>query len=216
MKLKFIFILFLMVGWKTISAQPKVSQNQKTENLGKHLQENDSLFYVIIAKEQVEESLDSVRENADEFIPPVLFAMAQYFFENEEKDQAVFWYYVALLRAMNDTQQEDLLFNKNKHTIFIYTQIFGRSIERYAFTNILYTKNQILEACDYVRKNPALYSSAWIYFDGAEKEKDILDLRSMALSSAEEEIIRIGTVKKFEKNLEKFLKGEKLDKFIYE
>jgi len=187
-------------------------ENRSTVQVWNHLQKNDSLFYAIVNREITEENLERIRTNPNKFIPPVLFATAQYIFQNKDKDEAVFWYYVALLRAMNDTQQNELLFDRNKHIVFIYTQIFGRSIETYTTTNIQYTEKQILAACDYVRENHGLYSSAWIYLDGAEQEKDIPDI---IINSQENKKQRLLTVNKFEENLNKYLKGKLTDEFKY-
>lgn len=215
MKIIVLIIFLLSSGWQSIFAQPKPLENGDTAQVWNHLQKNDSLFYALITQDIKEEQLDAIRVNADAFIPPVIFALAQDLFDNGSKNEAVFWYYVALLRAMNDTQQEELLFDKNKHTIFLYTQIFGKSIETYSTANIDQSEKLILAACDYVREFPALYSSSWIFLDGAENEKDLADFPVTSKNSQEIKQQRLCTVDKFEENLNKYLNGEITDKFKY-
>lgn len=216
MKLKFVFFLLLTLGWNTISAQPTDMQNKNTAQVWEHLQKNDSLFYAIVNREISEENIELIKENPDKFIPPVVFATAQYIFQNEDKEEAVFLYYTALLRAMNDAHQEKKLFDKNKHTVFIYTQIFGRSIAEYTFSNLAVTEQQVRDAGEEVKETPSHYNSAWIYFDGAEYRQVIADLQNEEKDSIEQEKQRKLIVSNFENNLENFLEGKLLDQFKYE
>lgn len=190
------------------------SQNNfSEEEVWENLKINDSLFYELLSKRKIHEKVFEIQSDSKKYNPPVLFALAHNLFDNNQKDQAVFWYYVGLLRAMKDAQQEQQLFEKNKHSIDLYVEFLGKPIEKYTLQHFSHTQSIVLEACQFVKENPTTYSSAWIFLDGAEKKEDLASFEQFVFKEEREEWMTQKTVEFFKENLNRFISAQSVHVF---
>lgn len=110
------------------------------------------------------QAISEVLANPNAFTPPVLYALANTLFQNEEKDQAAFWFYVGQLRARVDAN-----LCKDKSARQMVTQLnnmFGFDINQYTFQDIEKLKVTVDKVVDYVKTNPENYDHRWIALHG--------------------------------------------------
>ncbi|NMH27939.1 hypothetical protein [Flavobacterium silvaticum] len=127
---------------------------------------------------QKEKAAKQILEKPNDYNPGVLYALSDYLFSADKKDDATFWFYVAQLRARIDANicaEESA-----KQAVGVLNQTFGPTINEYAFKDKAKLETTVNRVVDFVMKNPENYDRRWINLygmgammsgmEGAEKE----------------------------------------------
>lgn len=155
---------------KRVNETDQVTGSYRGEFLALGIGQSESLINSI--KDANNETINSVLSHPNDFIPPVLFALADQLFEMSEPRAAMFWYYTAQLRARSDanksldpTVSEGLL-NLNRY--------YGHKIGHYAKAHLEELNEIMARVIEYDRISKRLYEPKWVAVLGADaytKEK---------------------------------------------
>jgi|SRR5699024_6472870 len=129
----------------------------------------DKAFEILMIGEENEKTalIGTVAAHPNDYIPPVLFALSQECFINGEKEKALFWFYLAQVRARYDVQLSiEKLRPTGKKIVGLYIWEFGRDISRYAFQHPKLLQKVMVVVYDFMRYNEANYCHTWLYLDG--------------------------------------------------
>jgi hypothetical protein len=158
-------------------------------------------------EEILEKNLGTILLNPNKYNPTVLYVVSLKLFEQEKKDDAVFWYYVAQLRARYDS---NLCLDKSaKQAAGQLGSMFGKKINPYAFEDLVELEIIVNKAIAFVKENEEDYDHRWINLHGmspmikslAEKEgKSVNTSEDTALTKPREEwpAIKQETIKTYQ------------------
>jgi hypothetical protein len=124
-----------------------------------------------------QQTLDSILSSPNSYNPPVLYALSRVLYNQDKKDEAAFWFYVAQLRARYDANL--CLDNSAKDAVSILNNEYGPDINKYAFQNIDSLEKTVIKVVDYVRNNEENYDHRWINLHGMDA---FLDAKSKKIS----------------------------------
>ncbi len=128
--------------------------------------DEQEMFYGLLGDEGVtlQTRIDEVLEKADYYDPPVLFALAYRLFQEGEKEQAVFWFYLARVRSQFSVGlMNNPLRGFAEKKIGLYTEYFGFSIEKYALSHGAVLRPALKEVESYLENHPEHYNLLWPY-----------------------------------------------------
>jgi hypothetical protein len=108
--------------------------------------------------------VDSIEHNANYYAPPVLYYLSHFLFLSNKMNEAIYWFYVAQLRARYDVNR----CTDKTATATAYNSNFGPDINQYAFTHIDSLEKIIPKVVDYVRSNEEHYDQRWINLTGMQ------------------------------------------------
>jgi hypothetical protein len=164
---KIIGIFFLLAA---ISAKSQNGENHQVEPKGVYKEINttrDSKIMEHLMSEsftQKQSLIDSVQKNPNIYIPPVLYALSYALFQKNKKDDATYWFYLAQLRARYDVNR----CADKTASAAQYNQLFGPSINEYAFANLDMLEKTIPKIIAFVESNEELYDQRWINLNGMD------------------------------------------------
>jgi hypothetical protein len=122
----------------------------------KNLQSND--------EKQRMEAVESILGIPYDYNPTVLYLLSKELYQQGNKDEATFWFYVAQLRARYDA---NLCMDKSAaHVILEFYYNYGQDINKYAFQDIDKLEQTVTKAVDFVRNNNEDYDHRWINLYG--------------------------------------------------
>jgi hypothetical protein len=98
------------------------------------------------------------------YAPPVLAAAAVELFAAGRRDEAVFWFYAAQLRARFDANRA--ADRTAGGAVAALTQHYGPSINRYAFTDPAGLRTVVERVVEWDRTTPHEYDHRWINLHG--------------------------------------------------
>ncbi|HZY40097.1 MAG TPA: hypothetical protein VFE53_25770 [Mucilaginibacter sp.] len=108
--------------------------------------------------------IDSVKRNANHFIPPVLYILSAVLYRDHKYSEAAYWFYVAQLRARYDVNR----CTDKTASAGAFNENFGPPINEYAFKNLDTLQTIITNVVAYVRANQELYEQRWINLEGMQ------------------------------------------------
>ena len=114
--------------------------------------------------------VDSIELNANHFAPPVLYLLSNVLFLQQKYSEAMYWYYVAQLRARYDVNR----CTDKTASASDYNEKFGLVINDYAFKHLDSLEKIIPRVIAYVRSSDELYDQRWINLDGMNAMEESL------------------------------------------
>jgi hypothetical protein len=114
----------------------------------------------------IQHTVDSILKNPNFYNPPVLYALSRVLYNQDKKDEATFWFYVAQLRARYDANL--CLDNTAKQGVSILNSEYGPDINKYAFQNIDSLEKTVNKVVDFVKTNDENYDHRWINLHGMD------------------------------------------------
>jgi len=106
--------------------------------------------------------IDSVEQNPNVYIPPILYALSYEVFNSGNKEDGMFWFYLAQLRARYDVNRcADKTANASE-----YNMTFGPAINDYAFKHIDTLTKVVDKVVTFEKVNEENYDQRWINLSG--------------------------------------------------
>ena len=115
-------------------------------------------------KNQKKQAVETIVNNPNDFNPPVLYSLSRELFLQGDKDNAIFWFYVAQLRARYDANL--CMDNSAKQAVSVLNNEYGPDINKYAFQDIDKLEKTVNKVVDFVRSNNENYDHRWINLHG--------------------------------------------------
>lgn len=169
-------IVLLVIGISFCSKSAGYAQQSTTDSLVLSFQKQNILFYALLDDKVNSQGVEEIVKNAEAYIPPILFALAQRYKVHSDYKKALYWSYVAQMRTRIDQEENDLLSQHKQKVGSLYQDYFKMEIP----SQLREEPNSVKEIVDAaileVKNNPVDYSSCWIYYDGAESIKKIKEL----------------------------------------
>jgi hypothetical protein len=117
-------------------------------------------------KEFKQQTVESILKNPSYYNPPVIYALSRELYNQDKKDDAMYWFYVAQLRARYDA---NLCMDKSaKQAVSILNNDYGPDINKYAFKDIDKLEKTVAKLVDFVRTNEENYDHRWINLHGMD------------------------------------------------
>lgn len=113
-----------------------------------------------------QQAVDSILKNPNFYNPPVIYALSRELFNQDKKDDAMYWFYVAQLRARYDANL--CMDNTAKQGVSILNGEYGPDINKYAFQDIDKLEKTVTQVVDFVRTNEENYDHRWINLHGMD------------------------------------------------
>lgn len=117
-------------------------------------------------KKLKQQAVDSILKNPNFYNPPVIYALSRELFNQDNKDDAMYWFYVAQLRARYDANL--CMDNSAKQAVSILNGEYGPEINNYAFQDIDKLEKTVTKVVDFVKKNEENYDHRWINLHGMD------------------------------------------------
>lgn len=115
-------------------------------------------------EQQKKMAIENILKSPNDYNPPVLYALSRALFQQGNKDEAMFWFYVAQLRARYDANL--CMDNSAKDATSILTDEYGPEINKYAFQDIDKLEKTMNRVVNFVRTNMENYDHRWINLHG--------------------------------------------------
>jgi hypothetical protein len=112
-------------------------------------------------KQQV---IDSILLFPNRYNPPVLYALSRELFQKEKKKEAMYWFYLAQLRARYDANR--CADSSAQQGVMVLNFEYGPVINVYAFENIDLLKTTVERVIEFVRTNDEDYDQRWLNLHG--------------------------------------------------
>lgn len=113
-----------------------------------------------------QQTLDSILKNPNFYNPTVLYAVSRELFIKDKKDEGMYWFYVAQLRARYDSNL--CLDETAKQAVSILNNYYGSDINKYAFQDLNKLEEIVVKVVDFVRTNDENYDHRWINLHGMD------------------------------------------------
>lgn len=110
------------------------------------------------------QTVETILKAPNSFNPPVIYALSKELFNRDKKHEAVFWFYVAQLRARYDANL--CLDTSAKQAVSMLNSTYGPAINEYAMKNIDFLEKTINQVVAFVRENEETYDHRWINLHG--------------------------------------------------
>lgn len=112
----------------------------------------------------IKKAVKSILAAPNKYNPVVLYAVSARLFQQEKKDEAVFLYYVAQLRARYDS---NLCLDKSAgQAASQLASMFGQKINPYAFEDLKKLETTVNNVVAFVKNNEEDYDHRWINLHG--------------------------------------------------
>jgi len=169
LSLVIIFIVSCSSKKSSVNAQVKnvvVDPKGEYKNIDIQLQEKTI--------ETLKSTAEEIISNPNIFDPTVLYNLSQYLFNDEQKDEAAFWFYTAQLRARYDANRCND--QSAKQAVSVLNNTFGPQINKYGFSDIDNLDKIVNKVIQFVKLNKEEYDHRWInrhgmgYFLNDKKE----------------------------------------------
>jgi len=106
--------------------------------------------------------INSVQRSANDYTPSLLYIMSSVLFNDGKQEDAMYWFYLAQLRARYDTNRcADKTASPAR-----YNSMIGPPINEYAFKHLDVLKRVVDSVVNYVKINEENYDPRWINIEG--------------------------------------------------
>ena len=110
------------------------------------------------------EVINGIIDKPENFAPPVLYVLSSVLFEQDKKEDALFWFYAGQLRGRIDA---NICADKSaRAAVAEMNERFGTPINQYAFKNIPLLTNTVERVLAWEEKTPCQYDRRWINLHG--------------------------------------------------
>ena len=117
-------------------------------------------------------AIDQVKASPGKVAPPALYSMSNEMFRLDQKDEALFWFYLGQLRARSDANKTNDV--SARQAVGVLNSQYGPLINQYAFRNtkvnykkaLADIKSLATKVVDWDRKHPREYDPRWISLHG--------------------------------------------------
>ncbi|MBD1387224.1 hypothetical protein IDJ75_18190 [Mucilaginibacter rigui] len=163
-------IIGILLLFCAVSVKSQNVENHQVEPKGIYKEINTDRDSKIMGQLMSESSIkkqsliDSVQKNPNVYIPPVIYALSYALFQQNKKDDAIYWFYLAQLRARYDVNR----CTDKTASAAQYNQLFGPSINEYAFAHLDILEKTIPKVITFVESNEELYDQRWINLSGMD------------------------------------------------
>ncbi len=110
------------------------------------------------------EVVDTIINNPNYYNPPVLYALSRELYNQNKQDEAMYWFYLAQLRARYDANL--CMDNSAKQGVSILNSKYGTEINKYAFQDIDKLEETVVKVVAFVRENEENYDHRWLNLHG--------------------------------------------------
>ena len=115
-------------------------------------------------KGEAEKAALDIKAYPERYAPSVFYALAKFFFDRDEKDEALFWFYAGQLRGRYDANRcADI---SARSAINVLNERYGSPINKYAFQDIPKLKTIIAKVVEWDEKTGYAYDHRWINLHG--------------------------------------------------
>lgn len=216
MALKKTILLFIItLGFLTIgNAQPEAT---KMEPAGIYEQidiaRHNAAVEILTGdnKELKQQTVEAILKNPNYYNPPVIYALSRELFNQDKKEEAAYWFYVAQLRARYDSNL--CMDNSAKQVVSILNNEYGPDINKYAFQDINKLEKIVTKVVDFVRNNQEDYDHRWVNLHGMDAMLGSMDESSekkeLSQPKAKWAAIKITTVNDYYNGFMEYVKGKK-------
>ena len=108
--------------------------------------------------------IDIILNNSNDYNPPVIYALSKELYNQDKKDEAMYWFYVAQLRARYDANL--CMDNSAKQGVSILNNEYGSEINEYAFKDLDKLEKTVTSVTAFVRSNEENYDHRWLNLHG--------------------------------------------------
>lgn len=155
-------------------------------------------------KSRIDEISFRINTNPDNFVPPVLFAYADFLYRTGEEEKSLFWYSLARIRTMVDVQlTEDGFRNSARETMDLYQRIFSRRLTDLAFKDLERWGIIQKAAVVYTQNHQETYDRSWIFSDGNPRAFSEEELATLMKPEYTYDFIKVETVQDYAVVLDK-------------
>lgn len=167
---KIILLLTIVFGLSTLSFAQTETKEIKPKGVFKEIDiaRHNEAIEILNGKNKKlkQQTVDSILKNPNFYNPPVIYALSRELFNQDKKDDAMYWFYVAQLRARYDANLcKD---NSAKQAVSVLNGEYGPDINKYAFQDIDKLEKTITKVVDFVRTNEENYDHRWINLHGMD------------------------------------------------
>ncbi len=155
-----------------LSIATSKAQENKIEPKGIYKEivvEKSNKFVEILKGENISSKtqiVDSIIKKPNDYNPTVLYALSKELYDNNKKDEATYWFYLAQLRARYDANL--CLDNSAKQAVSILNNEYGPNINKYAFQNIDFLEKTVKKVIDFAKNNDENYDHRWLNLHGMD------------------------------------------------
>lgn len=115
-------------------------------------------------EQQKQQTVNDILKSPNSFNPPVIYALSRKLFNWGKKDEAVYWFYVAQLRARYDANL--CMDNSASQGVSVLNNEYGPDINKYALQDFGKLENTVNKVVEFVRKNNENYDHRWLNLHG--------------------------------------------------
>lgn len=163
-------ILLLAIAFGLTTLSKAQTQEIKPTGVFKEIdiaRHNDAIAILKGSNTQLkQQTVDSILNNPHFYNPTVLYVLSRELFNQEKKDDAMFWFYVAQLRARYDANL--CLENSAKQIVAVLNGEYGPVINEYAFKDLNKLEKTVNKVVAFVRENEENYDHRWVNLHGMD------------------------------------------------
>ena len=196
-------ILLFLCAFFALAVDAQTITNHQVNPVGEYKEIDLSKEMKIIEKlmdhknKQKRSLMESVQLSANNYTPGLLYILSAALFADEQKDKAMFWFYVAQLRARYDTNRcADKTASPAR-----YNSIIGLPINEYAMTHLDVLKRTVDSVVTYVKVNEENYDHRWINLEGMGAFTSAMDKKAdktpLSLPKEQWPAIKAATIKEY-------------------
>ncbi|RZL44251.1 MAG: hypothetical protein EOP00_20550 [Pedobacter sp.] len=167
---KIILVLTIAFGLSTLSYSQTQTKEIKPKGVFKEIDvaRHNKAIEILNGKniKLKQQTADSILKNPNFYNPPVIYALSRELFNQDKKDDAMYWFYVAQLRARYDANL--CMDNSAKQAVSVLNGEYGPDINKYAFQDIDKLEKTVTKVVDFVRANEENYDHRWINLHGMD------------------------------------------------
>ena len=163
-------IVILLIILPVLIAKAQTVTNHTVEPKGVYREidtKNDTrLMSLLLGPKNSDQSklIGSIIQSPNTYDPPVLYALSKALFTSGKYNDAIFWFYLAQLRARYDVNR----CADKTASAAQYNQTFGPDINQYAFAHLSDLEKAISRVIAFERSNEEKYDQRWINLTGMD------------------------------------------------
>jgi hypothetical protein len=165
-----IFLLTFAFGLATLSNAQKQTKEIKLKGAFKKIDvaRHNEAIEILNGKDLKlkQQTVDSILKNPNYYNPPVIYALSRELFQQDKKDDATYWFYLAQLRARYDANL--CMDNSAKQAVSILNGEYGPDINTFAFQDLDKLEKTVTKVVDFVSTNEENYDHRWINLHGLD------------------------------------------------